>query len=490
MSIDTDVLPTSSAALQGLAPHGLWWWFGKICSIAHPSHHEQQLSAYIIQWAKNKKLSAQTDTIGNILITKPATKGYESHAPVALQAHLDMVAQANGDFDFIHSPITPIVEGQWVRADGTTLGADNGIGMASILAILDSDTLAHPKIEALLTITEEIGMVGAINLQPNWLTATRMINTDTEQINEIYVGCAGGADADIDMSPTYTSIADMCFLRYTIAGLKGGHSGIDIHKNNANAILLLAHILSDIDDIHLITLTGGTARNAIPRSAEAVFAIPSAQKDTALQKINQASSALQDHIGAYETQMHWSIQETSAFDTALNAKDSKRVLDFLHSIPNGVLRYSDAVADTVETSLSLGMVSVTQDRLHATSLIRSLNALGTDFAKALVQSACRLGNMDVTFSGEYTGWTPNMQSPITQTTYAVYQQQINQEPAIKVIHAGLECGLIKQVYPDMDIVSIGPTIQNAHSPDERVHIPSVQTYWNVLTAVLAALPTA
>lgn len=483
-----------SSPITTLAPTKLWQWFDTICRIPHGSYNEHALAEYIVNWATSKNLAVVRDGVGNVIITKPATDGYQDRQPIALQAHLDMVCQSNGDYDFATQPIVPIIDGDWVRADGTTLGADNGIGMASILAVLDSDDLAHPTIEALFTMTEETGMDGAKGLSPDVLTAKLMINTDTEEIGEIYLGCAGGVDADIHLPASFETLTDECLIQCSVLGLKGGHSGIDIHKNNANAIKLLAYALSN-QHIRLVSLTGGTARNAIPRMATAVVAINNKDnnKDDFIAHLHQISQDISTLVGGFETGITWQITDVqpnqqSTQQTALSIKDSQKIINLINAIPNGVLRYSDKVADTVETSLSLGKISLDDKGVHITSLIRSLNHLGKNTAMAMVQSVCELAGANVVFSGDYIGWNPNPSSAITALTKQIYGDIIGHEPALKVIHAGLECGLIQDAYPEMDIVSIGPTIKNAHSPDECVHIGSVATYWQVLTGILANSP--
>lgn len=472
--------------ISALYPPRLWSWFATICSIPHGSYNEEALASHIATWAKSKNLTVYRDGVGNVLITKPATKGYESHAPIALQAHLDMVCQANSDYDFEKSPIIPIIDGEWVRADGTTLGADNGIGLASILAVLDGDDLQHPMIEAVLTMTEETGMVGAIGLERHRLKSTMMINTDTEEIGEIYLGCAGGIDADIRCEMNFEKLSHETVFEFEIKGLKGGHSGIDIHKNNSNAIKLIAYVLARVGGVRLIEFKGGTARNAIPRMASVKVAV--ADKDGFMNKIKEVADEVMDLIKDYETGATYKISEIHSDVEALSLAQSTNIIHFISALPNGVIRNSDKVADTVETSLSLGKINLDKQGLHATSLIRSLNDVGKRTAIQAVQSVCELAGVGVEFSGDYVGWEPNPDSTITQITHKVYADVMGREPKFKVIHAGLECGLIQQAYPTMDIVSIGPTIKNAHSPDECVHIESVATYWQVLTGVLANAP--
>lgn len=472
---------TTTTDITTLAPNKLWQWFATICNIPHASYQEEALACHITQWAANKGLDTYRDKVGNVFIKKPASQGMAHCPPIALQAHLDMVTESNDDYDFNTLPIIPRVDGDWVRASGTTLGADNGIGLASILAVLDSDDLVHPPIEAVLTMTEETGMEGAFGLERGRLASKTMINTDTEEVGEIYIGCAGGVDAEISLTLERETIQGS-ILKVGITGLKGGHSGIDIDKNNSNAIKLLANWLSGLP-INLVQLQGGNARNAIARQA---FAIITYQDSKVPDKLQKRAKALQTLIKGFETEAVFDISKHQTDDdTMVNAFDSQKAIHLINSLPNGVLRYSDTIKGTAETSLSLGKVILDSERLFAVSLIRSLNDTGKATACRQVHSTTALANASVSFIGSYVGWEPNPSSPITKVAFEVYQEVIGKAPALKVIHAGLECGLIQQAYPDMDIVSIGPTIKNAHSPDECVDIASVATYWQVLTGILA-----
>lgn len=470
--------------LSALSPHRLWHWFEVICSIPHGSYHEEALATHIVAWATDKGLIVFRDDVGNIFIKKSATDGMDDREPIALQAHLDMVCQSNDDYDFVNLPIIPVIDGEWVRASGTTLGADNGIGLASILAVLDSDNLAHPTIEAVLTMTEETGMDGAFGLKSDVLDACLMINTDTEEIGEIYLGCAGGVDAEIEL-PVEVEQTDTHAIRLDLKGLKGGHSGIDIHKNHANAIKLLGYVLGNLDNIQLVDIKGGTARNAIPRAAYAIFT--TTDKATTLAKIDTLCGNLKTLIGDFETAFDWQINNATT-QTRLSNASTQAIINLINALPNGVYRNSNKVADTVETSSSLGVISLDNTKVVMTSLVRSLSEIGKDTACTALRGAVALSGGTVAFVGSYIGWEPNPNSPITALTADIYRKVIHDEPALKVIHAGLECGLIQQAYPAMDIVSIGPTIKNAHSPDECVHIGSVETYWQVLTGILANSP--
>lgn len=481
------------SSITELSPNLVWQWFAKICSIPHPSHHEQALADFIIQWAKQKQLWVGQDAAGNILIRKAATAGMEDHQPVALQAHLDMVPQVNKntEHNFLTDPIEPYVDGEWVKAKGTTLGADNGIGMASCLAVLDSNDVAHPPLEVLLTASEETGMVGALGLQPNWLQSEVMINTDTEDEGEIYIGCAGGEDVDIRFPVQWQALRkDEVAVHITLTGLKGGHSGAEIHLNRGNAIKLLAKTLEKAlakVSFRLADISGGSVRNAIPREAFATVLLSSASVEKFKQVWQLLSQQLIEALSHAEKQINFALEEATA-EQGLSERQSQILLDLINALPNGVIRFSDVLPDVVETSISLGVLETKAEQIKLTLLARSLNDHGQDDVVGLVRSVCRLADADVVFSGRYPGWEPQADANIVKRTKTLYDRILGKESVIKVIHAGLECGLINKVYPNMEMVSIGPTILGAHSPDERCHIPAVAVYWQLLTELLATMP--
>lgn len=481
------------SSITELSPNLVWQWFAKICSIPHPSHHEQALADFIIQWAKQKQLWVEQDAAGNILIRKAATAGMEDHQPVALQAHLDMVPQANKNtaHNFLTDPIVPYVDGEWVKATGTTLGADNGIGMASCLAVLDSNDVAHPPLEVLLTASEETGMVGALGLQPNWLQSEVMINTDTEDEGEIYIGCAGGEDVDIRFPVQWQELRkNEVAVHITLTGLKGGHSGAEIHLNRGNAIKLLAKTLEKAlakVSFRLADISGGSVRNAIPREAFATVLLSSASVEKFKQVWQLLSQQLIEALSHAEKQINFALEEATA-KQGLSERQSQILLDLINALPNGVIRFSDVLPDVVETSISLGVLETKAEQIKLTLLARSLNDHGQDDVVSLVRSVCRLADAEVVFSGRYPGWEPQADANIVKRTKTLYDRILGKESVIKVIHAGLECGLINKVYPNMEMVSIGPTILGAHSPDERCHIPAVAVYWQLLTELLATMP--
>ena len=441
--------------LSQLSPQPLWDIFAKICSIPHPSYHEEQLAEYIVGWAKEKGFHVERDQVGNILIRKPATAGMENRKPVVLQAHLDMVPQKNNDtvHDFTKDPIQPYIDGEWVKARGTTLGADNGIGMASALAVLADENVVHGPLEVLLTMTEEAGMDGAFGLQSNWLQADILINTDSEEEGEIYMGCAGGIDFTSNLHLDREAVpAGFETFKLTLKGLKGGHSGGEIHVGLGNANKLLVRFLAghaEELDLHLIDFNGGTLRNAIPREAFATIAVAADKVD-----------ALKSLVDTYQ----------------------------LNATPNGVIRNSDVAKGVVETSLNVGVVTMTDNNVEIHCLIRSLIDSGKDYVVSMLDSLGKLAGAKTEAKGAYPGWQPDANSPVMHLVRETYQRLFNKTPNIQIIHAGLECGLFKKPYPEMDMVSIGPTITGPHSPDEQVHIKSVGHYWTLLTELLKEIP--
>lgn len=481
--------------IQQLNPTSLWKWFDQICAIPHPSYQENELAEFIVNWAKGKGFYAERDEAGNVLIRKPATKGMENRKKVALQAHLDMVPQANegSHHNFATDPILPYIDGEWVHATNTTLGADNGIGMASTLAILDSDDIAHPDLEVLLTMTEERGMEGALGLRANWLQSEIMINTDTEENGEIYVGCAGGENANILFPIQYENNAFAHSYQLVLKGLRGGHSGCDIHTGRANAIKVLARFLAEFlqNQPHFVfalsDIRGGSVRNAIPREAFATLAFDG-DTTTLKSAVENFNVLLKTELALIEPNFTLTLQATEKAAQIFSVADSQRLIHLLNVLPNGVIRNSDVLDNVVETSLSVGVLKTEEAQVKATILVRSLIESGKEYVAEMLKSLAILSGAKAEFSGTYPGWEPQAHSEIVDLTHKIYAEVLGYEPAIKVIHAGLECGLLKKIYPNMDMVSIGPTIKNAHSPDEKVHIPAVQIYWSLITKLLAEIP--
>lgn len=479
--------------IQSLKPSLLWQWFDQVCAIPHPSYHEEKIANFIVNWAKQKQFFVERDEVGNILIRKPATSGMEDRQPIAIQAHLDMVPQANEgtQHDFTQDPIQPYIDGEWVKAKGTTLGADNGIGLASCLAVLDSNELAHPQIEALLTMTEEAGMEGVLGLRANWLQSNIMINTDTEENGEIYIGCAGGEDAELTLPIEFQQNAFDGVLKIQLKGLNGGHSGCDIHTTRANAIKLLARTLAELQAkvaFHIAEISGGSVRNAIPREADATLVFDAKNQQELTACLTRIEQELKTELAVAEPNLTFLIETVTTPEKAFNLVSSQKVIQLLNVLPNGVIRNSDVVKNVVETSLSIGILKTENSVVKGKILVRSLIESGKADVRSRLTSLAEMSGATVVFSGSYPGWEPDPTSQITALTKQIYDKILGYEASIQVIHAGLECGLIKKVYPTMDLVSIGPTIRNAHSPDEKVHIPAVEIYWALLTELLAKAP--
>jgi len=487
------------SALSTLKPTSLWQLFEKICSIPRPSKHEEKISLWIQQWAKDLGLSVKEDTVGNLILKKAATTGMENRKGVILQAHMDMVPQKNNNIehDFLVDPIKPYIiedeDGMWVTAQDTTLGADNGVGLASALAVLASDDIPHGPLEVLVTIDEEAGMTGAFGLEAGWLEGEILINTDSEQEGEVYMGCAGGIDASVTFDITFETVPqDWQAFNLTMSGLKGGHSGVDIHTGRANANKLLIRFLNQAAaqfDIRLTELNGGSLRNAIPREAFASFVIESAKVDKFKAALATYLATIKENLKAIETDLDMLLIAPEEFEQMWTQATQTQILSALNACPNGVIRMSDDIDGIVETSLNIGVIRPKGNKLSVMILIRSLHDDGRLQVEEMLSSLFTLANAKIDFSGGYPGWKPDTSSAIMKIVSDTYQALFNKTPEIMVIHAGLECGLFKTAYPHLDMVSIGPTIKFPHSPDEKILVPTVDLYWQLLTKVLANIPT-
>nr|WP_256261068.1 aminoacyl-histidine dipeptidase [Shewanella sp. NIFS-20-20] len=469
----------------------MWQWFEQICAIPHPSKHEQALSLHIQTWAKAKGLVLKEDAVGNLIIKKPATAGMENRKTVVLQAHIDMVPQKNDDtvHDFVIDPIQAYVDGDWVKAQGTTLGADNGIGMASALAILGAEDIPHGPLEVLLTIDEEAGMTGAFGLQAGELEADILINTDSEQEGEIYMGCAGGVDASLTLPLEWQAPQLGQAFELKLTGLKGGHSGVNIHLGRGNANKLLARFLMGHGNLaQLANFSGGTLRNAIPREASCHLVISETHLAELTQAMDTFQGIIRDELAIADPGACLTLTPIAMPAQVLTLASQQQLIRLLHACPNGVERMSDEIDGVTETSLNLGVVSLDNQQATLLCLIRSLIDSGRSEVEGRLQALAELAGASLTLRGAYPGWKPDNSSPVMAIVRDTYQGIYHKEPTIMVIHAGLECGLFKKPYPEMDMVSIGPTIRYPHSPDEMVNITTVGQYWQLLLAVLAAIP--
>ncbi|MGR5167559.1 aminoacyl-histidine dipeptidase [Vibrio astriarenae] len=480
--------------IQTQTSNPIWPFFATICSIPHPSKYEEALATHIVEWAQSKGLEVKRDQTGNVFIKKPATTGMENRKGVVLQAHIDMVPQKNEDtqHDFTTDPIRPYIDGEWLTAEGTTLGADNGIGMASCLAVLDANDIEHGPLEVLLTIDEEAGMTGAFGLESGWLEGDILLNTDSEQEGEVYMGCAGGIDGAMTFTLEREAIpSGYATQQLTLKGLKGGHSGCDIHTGRGNANKLLGRFLAGHAkelDLRLIEFRGGSLRNAIPRESFVTVALPESNLVKLDELFSHYTQLLTQELGKVETDIVSFNESISTEQLAIAPASQARFIAALNACPNGVIRMSDEIEGVVETSLNVGVITTESDKITVLCLIRSLIDSGRSQVEGMLHSVAELAGADMSFNGAYPGWKPDADSEIMAIFRDMYEGIYGHKPNIMVIHAGLECGLFKKPYPDMDMVSFGPTIKFPHSPDEKVKIDTVDLFWQQMVALLAAIP--
>ncbi|MCD9488386.1 aminoacyl-histidine dipeptidase [Photobacterium iliopiscarium] len=477
-----------------LSPTAVWHFFDQICSIPHPSKYEEQLAQYIVSFAQAEGLDVRRDNTGNVIIKKPATAGMENRKGVVLQAHIDMVPQKNEDtvHDFTQDPILPFIDGEWVTATGTTLGADNGMGMATCLAILAAKNIEHGPLEVLLTIDEETGMTGAFGLEAGWLEGDMLLNTDSEQEGEVYMGCAGGVDVALTIDIQREAIpAEHQAIKLVVKGLKGGHSGCDIHTGRGNANKIMARFLvghANELDLRLNNFIGGSLRNALPREATVIATLPAANIDKLNALFAHYQQIVSAELGHVETDITLFTEACALPSDVMVLADQTRLMHTLNVCPNGVIRMSDDIEGVVETSLNMGVITTEANTVTILCLIRSLIDSGRSYVEGMLQSLAALTGAQCDVSGAYPGWKPDADSEIMQVFRDTYQQMYGNKPNIMVIHAGLECGLFKEPYPEMDMLSFGPTIKFPHSPDEKVKIDTVQMFWNQMLAILKNIP--
>ncbi|MCZ2083456.1 MAG: aminoacyl-histidine dipeptidase [Flavobacteriales bacterium] len=476
--------------LSQLEPQIIWKNFSALNSVPRPSKKEEKVIAFIKNFGENLNLETTVDEVGNVIIKKPATPGMENRKSIVLQSHLDMVCQKNNDieFDFETQGIQMEVDGDWVKAKGTTLGADNGLGVASIMSILESNDIAHPALEALFTIDEETGMTGAIGLKPGQLEGQILLNLDTEEDDEIDIGCAGGVDVTATQN-YHLEDAKGQIVKITVKGLQGGHSGMDIHKGFGNANVILGRLLYTglyNQNIQLISMDSGGLRNAIPREGNVVLSVRNSVEF--IDGANSLKAAILEEFATVEKDLHINIENYSTADQAISEGDSKNIIMALKSAHNGVYRLSPDVADLVETSNNIARVELKNGALQILNLSRSSIESGKYAVAEQLKSVYELAGMTVEFNGSYPGWKPKPGSEIVQIMEKIYEKSFGDKPQVVACHAGLECGIIGANYPDMEMVSFGPTIRGAHSPDERANIPSVQKFWGFLKEILANIP--
>jgi dipeptidase D len=483
-----------------LEPQIVWQHFDALCRIPRPSKHETLIRDHLIQFAVTHQLSHQVDAVGNLIIKKPASVGMENTQTVILQAHLDMVTQANSDIvhDFFKDPIKPIEQDGWLIAEHTTLGADNGIGVALALAALESNDLVHGPLEVLLTIDEESGMTGAIGLDETALSGSLMINLDTESWGEFYIGCAGGTDVNIEQSFELTPLATndqdpQVTLKLHLKGLRGGHSGVNIHEGRANANPVLIGLIHQVAQTHptaLLSFHGGTARNAIAREAVAHIVVPQSHMEAISQSLKLAVYDIKNDYAKTDALLNLQITkvDTPATLNPLSHAQTKHLLHTLIHTPYGVKSMSASLDNIVETSNNLGVVHLAEGHFTANCMVRSLKNSEVTVLAQSIQNLYEMAGATVTIEGTYPCWTPNPDSPLLRLCQATYADLFKKSSGIQIIHAGLECGLISGKYPHLDIISFGPNIEGAHAPGEKVAIKTVGLCWDFLQHLLGVLP--
>lgn len=475
--------------LKNLEPKSLFKFFGEILSIPRPSKHEEKMTEYLINWAKERNLDYESDEIGNVIIRKGATKGKENSPWVCLQSHIDMVCEKNSDkiFDFEKDAIVPKIEGEWLKADGTTLGADDGIGVATALAILDANDIEHGPIECLFTVDEETGLSGAEALSPNVLKSRILLNLDSEDEGEIFIGCAGGIDTVAQLPFDKEETPDAPAFKIMVKGLKGGHSGDDINKGLACANKLLNRILWSLDkemDLRLACFDGGNLRNAIAREAYATFVVAEADVELMKEIVEKFTNDLKYEFRTTEPDMEIILMEAERPEFVVDMLSQDNLLNVLYACPHGVLAMSREIPGFVETSTNLASIKMKEDHFFITTSQRSSVESSKYAAAYRVESCFLLAGANVEHGDGYPGWAPNPESKILKIAVDAYKKLFNKEPIVRAIHAGLECGLIGEKYPGMDMISYGPTLRGVHSPDERLEIKTVELYWKHTLEIL------
>ena len=485
-----------SKEIEALEPQLLWGIFAELAAIPRPSKHEEKVREWALNFGEKLGLETFKDEAGNVIIKKPATAGMENRKTVVLQGHLDMVPQKNNDkeHDFTTDPIEAYVDGDWVTANGTTLGADNGIGVSSALAVLASDSIKHGPLEVLLTATEETGMDGATGLKPGLLDADILLNTDTEEEGVFSVGCAGGVDftatfknkrKKVDSKSKYTAFT------LDVAGLKGGHSGVDIHLGRGNANKLFFRILKTLNaklGVKLADIQGGSLRNAIPREAVGTIVVKTKKADKLVDLVEELTATLKAELENVDPGLTISLEPTDLPKTFMTGSLQKKLTNAVWAAPNDVVRMSDTMPGTVETSSNLAFVKSDKKKVEVSCLVRSFSESAKMALVSRLDAVFSLAGASVDVAGSYPGWKPDMHSEILEVMEKLYEKQFGKKPELLAMHAGLECGILGATYTNWDMISFGPTIKYPHSPDEKVNIETVQKYWNFLVNTLENIP--
>ncbi len=480
--------------IKDIQPTEVWSIFDQILQIPRPSYHEEAIQEWAENFGKNLGLETIKDEAGNVIIRKPATPGMENRKGVILQGHLDMVPQKNSDkvHDFVNDPIEAFVDGEWVTANGTTLGADNGIGVSSALAVLASDSIKHGPIEVLLTATEETGMDGAMGLKPEVLTGDILINTDTEDEGTFSIGCAGG----IDVTATFKNKQKKTDKKYTafklsVTGLKGGHSGVDIHLGRGNSNKVFFRILKTLAEelgVKLASVQGGSLRNAIPRETFGVILVSPKKIEKLMVLVDELAATIKGELVNVEPNLSIELEATNLPKKQMSGSLQKKLTNAIWAAPNDVVRMSDTMPGTVETSSNLAIVNSDKKKVVISCLVRSFSESAKLGLASRLASVFSLAGACVKTSGSYPGWQPDVNSEILEIMKGLYEKQFGKQPELLAMHAGLECGILGASYTNWDMISIGPTIKYPHSPDEKVNIETVKKYWDFLLNTLANVP--
>ena len=480
---------------KDLKPAGVFRYFEEICQVPRPSKKEEKIVAYLKSFGEEHHLETKVDEAGNVLIRKPATPGMENRKTVVLQSHVDMVCEKNNDVkhDFMTDPIETVIDGEWLKAKGTTLGADNGIGVATELAILADDTIEHGPLECLFTIDEETGLTGAFALQKGFMNGDILLNLDSEDEGELFIGCAGGIDSVAEF--TYQEIevpAAYYTCRIEVKGLKGGHSGGDIHLGRGNANKILDRFLSQTmkrHDMYLCEINGGNLRNAIAREAYAIIAVPEADKHALRAELNVYAAEVQAEYNTVDPDLQLLMESETGAKKAIDKDTARRLIQTIYATPHGVFAMSQDIPGLVETSTNLASVKMKPGHIiRIETSQRSSTASSKQDIANMVRTVFEMGGASVSFGEGYPGWKPNPHSEILEVATASYRRLFGVEAKVKAIHAGLECGLFLDKYPALDMISFGPTLQGVHSPDERMLIPTVQKFWDHLLDILKHIP--
>ncbi len=479
--------------VAGLSPALFWKNFFQITRIPRASGSEKAAGDYLVSFAQRLGLPCKRDDAGNVVISKPGSKGHESSKTVVLQSHQDMVCEKNKDvvFDFSVDPIRLIRDGDYIKADGTSLGADNGAGIAASLAVLESTDLVHPPVECLFTTDEERGLTGVNALKNDFLTGRVLLNLDSEEEGDIYVGCSGGSDNMLTMKASRVAlpVATQCAV-IRLSGLKGGHSGLDIHEGRGNAIKLMGRFFWNIGEtlgLSLASFTGGSKRNAIPREAEAVVAVPEGKMAELERQVESWEKIFREELYPLEDQLKLKVEKTTSIEKVFSAETMWRLLDLLFVLPHGVLAMSRTIPNLVETSTNVAIIREEGDEIAIDLSHRSSSASSLQSVNQRTESLARICDIGYKKGSGYPGWQPNMSSRLLNLAKETYKEHFGKEVHIKAIHAGLECGLIGEKFPGMDMISFGPTLRNVHSPDEVIYHPSVEKFWKFLIQLLSKL---